>query len=73
MCASTSWSEKNFAARSWVRLEVFDAAGRMVASLLQEELAAGHHVVTWFGKDDSGADVQISDLFGWAEDHQARW
>jgi DNA-binding beta-propeller fold protein YncE len=36
------------------RLTVFDAAGRQVRTLLDDERAAGPHDVTWNGRDDAG-------------------
>jgi hypothetical protein len=40
---------------SFVRLEIFDVAGRRVRSLLAEPRAAGMHRVTWDGRLDHGA------------------
>ena len=37
-----------------VRLEVYDLAGRRVATLAAEWFTAGSHAVTWRGCDDSG-------------------
>jgi hypothetical protein len=37
-----------------VRLMVFDAAGRLVATLVERGLDAGEHRVTWDGSTDSG-------------------
>lgn len=42
------------------RLEVFDAAGRLVRTLISggsAPLAAGDHAVTWNGRDDAGLPV----------------
>jgi hypothetical protein len=36
------------------KLEVFDANGRLVRTLVSGELSAGQHVVTWAGRDDGG-------------------
>ena len=36
------------------RLEVFDLRGRLVATLVDGELAAGPHQVTWLGVDRQG-------------------
>lgn len=40
-----------------VVLEVFDAAGRKVRTLVGGSLAAGDHRVTWTGTDDAGRPV----------------
>jgi hypothetical protein len=40
-----------------VRLTVFDAAGRHVATLMDEHRGAGRHHVTWKGQDDRGQPV----------------
>lgn len=37
-----------------VRLKVYDAAGRLVATLVDEHRGAGSHEVTWDGRDDAG-------------------
>ncbi len=37
-----------------VDLSVFDLAGRKVATLVNDQLPAGHHTVTWLGQDDTG-------------------
>jgi len=38
---------------SHVRLTVYDALGRTVATLVDEEMAAGRHTVTWDARDTS--------------------
>lgn len=38
----------------WVHLVVFDIQGQRVATLVDAALAAGHHTVTWNGRDDAG-------------------
>ena len=35
-------------------MHVFDVRGRRVRSLLDEDLAAGHHTVIWDGLDGGG-------------------
>ena len=40
-----------------VRLEIFDVRGRLVRTLLDGERAAGHHLLSWNGRDDGGRDV----------------
>jgi hypothetical protein len=44
-------------APSLVRLEVFDAAGRLVRVLVREEQAAGSYEPMWQGTDESGRAV----------------
>ena len=39
------------------RLELFDAGGRRVRTLLAGDLAAGDHEATWDGRDDRGRAV----------------
>ncbi len=40
-----------------VRLQIYSVQGRLVATLVNGELAAGRHDVTWRGLDDSGRAV----------------
>jgi len=40
-----------------VKLQVFDIAGRHVATLVNEKLTAGSHAIPWTGKDDAGQGV----------------
>ncbi|MCK5502138.1 MAG: T9SS type A sorting domain-containing protein, partial [Tritonibacter mobilis] len=37
-----------------VSLKVYDAAGRLVTTLVDESLSAGPHHVIWDGRDSSG-------------------
>lgn len=39
------------------RLDIYDASGRRIRSLLNEDLSAGLHEVTWDGLDDRGRPV----------------
>ena len=43
---------------SLVKLRVYDVAGRLVRTLHDGELAAGHHAVAWDGRDGDGRRVQ---------------
>ena len=40
-----------------VKLQVFDVAGRLVRTLVDEDLNAGTHTRTWQGRDDQGRQV----------------
>lgn len=40
-----------------VKLEVFDARGRLVRTLVDGQLDADQHVVTWHGRDEGGRQV----------------
>ena len=42
---------------SRARLRLFDAAGRLVRTLLDEQVAAGSHTRVWDGRDEQGRDV----------------
>lgn len=41
----------------FVKLEVFGTDGRRIATLLDQQMAAGHHSAVWTGRDDSGLPV----------------
>ena len=45
------------AAAGHVRLGVYDAAGHLVRTLVDGQREAGHHVVTWDGRDGAGQAV----------------
>ena len=44
-------------ARSSVRMEVFDMSGQLIATLFDEEMAAGTYKATWSGEGASGRTV----------------
>jgi subtilisin-like proprotein convertase family protein len=46
-----------------VSLAVFDLRGRRVAELVNGDLVAGHHEVTWRGQDDTGRQVASGTYF----------
>jgi major membrane immunogen (membrane-anchored lipoprotein) len=54
-----------------VRLEIVDAAGRRVRTLLEGRLGPGDHVVRWDGRDDRGLEVPsgvlLVRLTAWAD------
>ena len=51
------------AAAARVRLEVFDLAGRRVATLVDESLDAGRHTARWSGRDDAGRAASTGTYF----------
>ena len=42
---------------SRVRLRIFDAAGRLVRTILDEQVTAGSHTRVWDGRDEQGRDA----------------
>ena len=50
-------------APSRARLEVYNVAGRKVASVVDDEFAAGRHTVRWDGRDSSGREVSAGIYF----------
>jgi hypothetical protein len=46
-----------------VRVEIFDAAGRRVARVLDRRMPAGSGAVTWNGEDDDGQPVRAGVYF----------
>lgn len=48
---------------SLVHVDVHDASGRRVRSLVQQEVPEGRHVVSWDGTDDRGAAVPAGVYF----------
>ncbi len=45
------------------QLEVYNVAGRKVASVIDQELSTGHHTVTWDGVDADGREVSAGIYF----------
>jgi hypothetical protein len=43
--------------RQWVTIQVFDVAGRLIRTLVDEERPAGVQKVHWHGRNDNGARV----------------
>jgi len=46
-----------------VHLAVYSIDGRLVRTLVDEERSAGHHEVTWFGRDQAGRSVATGSYF----------
>jgi len=46
-----------------VELRIFDAGGRVVRSLLNEQVPAGHHHLRWDGRNDQGRPVASAVYF----------
>lgn len=44
-------------AQTPVRVEIFDARGRRIRTLVNETYSVGHYAINWDGKDDQGNDV----------------
>jgi flagellar hook assembly protein FlgD len=47
----------DLAAPGHARMQVYNAAGRLVATLVDEQRGAGRHEIIWNGRDDSGRAV----------------
>jgi flagellar hook assembly protein FlgD len=46
-----------------VRLEIFDASGRRVATLVNERLTPGEHSIAWNGRGDGGTPIPSGNYF----------
>ena len=46
-----------------VALSVYDVTGRLVRTLVRDELAGGVHAVRWDGRGDSGAQISSGMYF----------
>ncbi len=53
-------------------LKIYDAAGRLVRSLLSGSIDAGRHLVTWDGRDEEGAPVASGVYYSLFEANTAR-
>ena len=49
--------------RALVNISVYDASGRLVRVVLQEDKLPGHHRVEWDGKDQTGEAVPSGPYF----------
>ena len=50
-----------------VRLTVFDVAGRLVRTLVDESMQQGSHEAVWDGRDSSGREVGSGSYLAWLE------
>jgi hypothetical protein len=50
-------------ARGHTVLDVYDACGQLVRTLVDEEQAAGHHLIEWDGRDSAGNPVPTGIYF----------
>jgi hypothetical protein len=46
-----------------VTLEIYNAKGQLVKTLLQQEIEAGHHQVVWYGNDQQNESVSSGIYF----------
>jgi len=46
-----------------IQLAVFDLRGQRITTLIDRQVAAGHHTVTWTGRDDHGRQVSSGTYF----------
>ena len=53
----------NLPTPSRARLDVYNVAGRKVATVVDGDFPAGHHSVTWDGTDAGGRDVSAGIYF----------
>ncbi|MFQ6002733.1 MAG: FlgD immunoglobulin-like domain containing protein [Candidatus Zixiibacteriota bacterium] len=42
---------------SWVTLRIYNVLGQLVNTLVDKQMSAGNHVITWDGKNDQNHDV----------------
>lgn len=53
-----------------VRLSIYNVLGQQVRTLVDEQMVAGHHEVTWNGRDDAGRAVSSGVYFYRLESNQ---
>jgi hypothetical protein len=53
----STWISYSLASEGSVELKVFDATGRAVRTLVDDQVTPGAHQVVWDGRDDTGAPV----------------
>lgn len=61
--ASTSTVRFTLPSRGPATLRIYDLAGRVVRTLLDQDLAGGDHTVTWDARDDAGQRVHVGTYF----------
>lgn len=60
--ATFSWTQPG--ASTSLKVEIKNAAGKVVRTLTPEDQKSGDHVITWDGKDDSGAKLPDGGVYG---------
>ena len=56
-----------------VRVRIYDVGGRLVATLVDGPLPAGHHEISWNGRDDAGRRVASGTMFARMEAAGRTW
>jgi hypothetical protein len=49
--------------KSMVSIDIYDLLGRKITRILDDELGAGQHIITWDGRDSSGSPVSSGIYF----------
>jgi hypothetical protein len=52
---------------AWTNVGVYDLTGRQVTELASREFSAGHHTLTWTGRDSAGRAVPSGTYIVWLE------
>lgn len=62
-CAGAPAIDLRLGHQAHASLEIFDASGRRIASLLDAEIGAGEHSLIWSGRNDAGAEAPAGIYF----------
>ncbi|ATC32824.1 flagellar hook assembly protein FlgD [Caulobacter vibrioides] len=60
--ATFSWTQPSASAS--LKVEIKNPAGKVVRTLTPDDQKSGDHVITWDGKDDSGAQLPDGGVYG---------
>ncbi|MFY8139791.1 MAG: flagellar hook assembly protein FlgD [Caulobacter sp.] len=60
--ATFSWTQPSASAS--LKVEIKNPAGKVVRTLTPEDQKSGDHIITWDGKDDSGAQLPDGGVYG---------